>query len=388
MALRLVYTLALITLACAVPHNHDKFHHVQSSWIDRALVRRAETHCFVDDRKANNSLPWGPALLSRSTSSSSRSDALAPSSKTSSLLRQPSTTLSPPPDNTAFPSIALVEVTQGSSVAALTASSLPSMVDLVDLTPSVSSSPAEPSSLLSSAGDVVPSSSGKKGLSYNTASLLSAFSGGDATWAYNWKGAPDGTTPSGVEYVPMVWGLASAEAQAAQAMGASHVLSFNEPDHAAQANMSPQTAAENHIKYLNPLGVAGAQVVSPAITNGASTDPPMGIPWLTAFFQACNDQCRLDAVAFHWYDSASNIEYFKSHVRNVTQTAALAGVHEVWLTEFGASGTENDIVNFIREATSFLDAMGSVKRYAYFMVADGMLVNGNSLSTLGEAYVG
>ena len=233
-----------------------------------------------------------------------------------------------------------------------------------------------------SAGD------GKKGLSYNTASLLAAFNGDGMAWAYNWKDTPEGPMPPGVEYVPMVWGSASAEAQAAQATGASHVLSFNEPDHGAQANMTPQTAAENHIKYLNPLGAAGVRVVSPAITNGASTNPPMGIPWLTAFLQACNGQCHLDAVAFHWYDSASSMDYFKSHVHSVMETAAQAKVDKVWLTEFGATGSEDEIANFVQEAISFLDATSAVERYAYFMVADGVLVNGNSLSTLGEAYIG
>ena len=245
---------------------------------------------------------------------------------------------------------------------------------------------------VSSAAGVTPStipstggSGGKKGLSYNTASLLNAFDGTGMSWAYNWADTDGGSMPSGVEYVPMCWGLKSVPSCASNAQGASHVLSFNEPDLGAQSNMSPQVAAENHIKYMNPLGESGSQISSPAITNGAGTSPLMGIDWLNAFFEACAGQCKVDFVAFHWYDSSSHLDYFKSHVQDVIDAAAANNVGKVWLTEFGT--TDGNSPDFISQASSFLDGTPAVERYAYFMV-DNILEQGGALSSAGKAYAG
>lgn len=236
------------------------------------------------------------------------------------------------------------------------------------------------------------SSGGKKGLSYNDASLTNAFSGKGISWAYNWAAGPGGSILSGAEFVPMLWGEKSvgawpAAAAAAIADGATHALSLNEPDHKEQANMDPQSAAKLHIASMNPL--AGQVAIgSPAITNGAGTNPLMGIDWLTQWFSACAGNCKVDFVAFHWYDSASNIAYFKKHVQDVINLAAQNGVGKVWLTEYGATGSDSDVANFIQESSSFLESTAAVERYAYFMVQNGILVNGNSLSTLGSAYAG
>ncbi|ETN39167.1 uncharacterized protein HMPREF1541_05390 [Cyphellophora europaea CBS 101466] len=226
-------------------------------------------------------------------------------------------------------------------------------------------------------------SGGKAGLSYNSAGLLSAFDGAGMSWAYNWAAKPDGTLPSGVEYVPMCWGANDIDTCAQAAAGAKHVLGFNEPDLGEQADMTPEAAAQGHIKALNPLGAAGAQVGSPSITNGGA---PHGIDWLNKWFSACGGQCTVDFVTFHWYDSASNIGYFKQHVQDVIDTAKQNGVSKVWLTEFGV--TSGDAASFITEAKAFLDSTPEVERYAYFMAAEGNLIQGGGLSAAGKAYAG
>lgn len=164
----------------------------------------------------------------------------------------------------------------------------------------------EPSTPASSASGTTPSTpstppssgggGGKKGLAYNSAPLLSAFDGTGMSWAYNWAPTPGGSVPAGVEFVPMCWSGKDGPNFASNAAGASHVLSFNEPDHPDQANMDPATAAADHIKYLNPLSESGAQVGSPAITNGGGS---MGISWLTEWFKACAGNCKVDFVAMH-----------------------------------------------------------------------------------------
>ena len=258
--------------------------------------------------------------------------------------------------------------------------------------PISSAAPAPAAAPASSAAGSVPSttpstpltggSGGKRGLSFNKASSVSAFAGSSMSWSYNWADSAGASMPSGIEYVPMCWSGKSGPTFGAKAAGASHVLSFNEPDLGAQANMDPSTAAADHIKYLNPLS-GQAQIGSPAITNGAGTSPLMGIDWLKAFFKACNGQCKVDFVAFHWYDRSTNFGYFKNHVNDVIAAAAANNVGKVWLTEFAT--TDGDSPDFIKQATAFLDSNPAVERYAYFM-ADNILEKGGSLTSAGQAY--
>ncbi|EXJ53818.1 hypothetical protein A1O7_09154 [Cladophialophora yegresii CBS 114405] len=255
----------------------------------------------------------------------------------------------------------------------------------------LSASSGSPSSTPSSSPSTGGSTGGKKGLSYNTASLTNAFAGKGISWAYNWGASPDGSIVSGAEYVPMFWGPSSVSgwanaAAAAISSGSKHALSLNEPDLASQANVDPATAAKLHIENMNPLA-GQVQIGSPAVTNGAGSSPLMGIDWLNQWFSECKGNCKVDFVAFHWYDSANNLDYFKSHVQDVIDTAAKNGVGKVWLTEFGATGSDSDVANFLQEAVSWLDSQPAVERYAYFMCADGILVKGNSISSpVGAAY--
>ena len=273
--------------------------------------------------------------------------------------------------------------------------SLQSQVDM----PSSQSTPAPSgSALLSSSQAAIASnapalSSNKRGLAYNSAALTSPFAGKDIAWAYNWGADPDGTIVSGAEYVPMLWGQDSISAwdekvMSAIAAGSKHVLSFNEPDLGSQANLDPARAAQLHIDNMNRLA-GQVQIGSPAITNGNSQNPLTGINWLQQFFFECNKQCQVDFVAFHWYGDASNVKDFQSHVTDVIGVAQSVGVRKVWLTEFRASGSDADAeATFLTQATSFLDTATDVERYAYFMCADGILVDGGSIaSPIGVAYI-
>lgn len=250
-------------------------------------------------------------------------------------------------------------------------------------------------SLASSVPSSVPpatggSSSGKKGLSYNDASLTNLFTGDGMTWAYNWAASPGGTIASGLEYVPMLWGLNSVSgwssaASAAISSGSSHLLGFNEPDLSSQSNISPQDAAANHIKYMNPFA-GQAQIGSPAVTNGAGSSPPMGATWMQQFFEACAGQCHVDFLTFHWYNDASQIQDFQNHVQEMISLASQNGIGKVWITEFGVTGSDDEVSSFLSQAMEYLDSQSGVERYAYFMCGDGTLLSGSSLSTLGETY--
>ena len=229
----------------------------------------------------------------------------------------------------------------------------------------------------------------KKGYPYNEASYLSSIRVEGVSWAYNWKAQPDGPLPPGLDFIPMCWGAGSAptcsqDMQAAISSGSAHLFSFNEPDHQSQADMTPEAAAALHLQIFDSLSTS-AKIGSPAVTNGP---PPMGISWLEQFLDICHDHCPVDFIAFHWYGAAQDLDGLRKHTENIIGLAHQYGISEVWLTEFGAhSGTLAEKVTFLEEAMDFLDSNPSVERYAYFMLSDGILLEGHRLSKLGEVYV-
>ncbi|KAI0916576.1 hypothetical protein AcV5_003026 [Taiwanofungus camphoratus] len=226
----------------------------------------------------------------------------------------------------------------------------------------------------------------KRGLSFNDASLTADFNSGEVSWAYNWDSSFSGSLPSGVEYIPMLWGADSdhtsvweANANTAIANGAQYLLGFNEPDLDTQSNLSPQAAAQAWQTYIQPFA-GKAKLVSPAITNGAA---PMGTAWLDDFISACSG-CTIDAIAIHIYDSATNIAYYESYIPGIASKYN----KPVWVTEFGATGSASQQQSFLGQMVQFLDGQSGIAAYAWFMDAVGNLVNSDgSLTALGQTYV-
>ncbi|OAX84754.1 hypothetical protein ACJ72_00864 [Emergomyces africanus] len=228
--------------------------------------------------------------------------------------------------------------------------------------------------------------SGKRGLAYNNPKLLSAFfqTGGPFSWSYNWASRPGGNSPN-VEFVPMLWGPRAfgswqSDASASLAAGSAHLLAFNEPDIAEQANMSPQAAAEAYQMYMNPFA-GKAKLGSPAVSNGG---PPLGLTWMANFLTACGGKCHIDFLVIHWYNGAWLVEDFKNHVSAAIALAMQYGIDKVWITEFGAHGDEGAQAQFLKEVLPWLDSNPGVERYAYFFV--DQLVRGDSLSLVGKAF--
>ena len=234
------------------------------------------------------------------------------------------------------------------------------------------------------------SSSGKKrGLAYNDASLLSGFVSADSqvAWCYNWASS-SAATPSGVEYVPLLWGMQAeftsvwnANANAALEAGATHLMGFNEPDLAGQANLAVSAAVSGWMTYMQPYA-SKAQLGAPAVTNGGA---PMGLTYLGNFLTALsNAGGTYDFCSIHWYDSATNIAYFQNYMQ---EASAACNGKPIWLTEFGASGTAEEQNTFLETVLPWMDEQSYIERYAYFMVADGSLIStGTALSTLGNTF--
>lgn len=232
----------------------------------------------------------------------------------------------------------------------------------------------------------------KRGIAYNEASLVNAIleQGASASWAYNWDSVDNGITSS-LEFVPMLWSDRgdhtsrwAANVENMLDNGSTHILSFNEPDHAEQANMSPQAAAAAHAKYLGPYADR-ARIGSPAVTN--SGNPGQGIKWLEPFMSACasEDGCHVDFCVAHWYADHNAEGSLRGHLEDVR---SICGDRPVWLTEFAPEGgSEGDYVRWIEREIGPLDELDWVERYAYFMVGEpGKLTTGQSLNAQGAAY--
>lgn len=244
-----------------------------------------------------------------------------------------------------------------------------------------SSSAAAPASTGSSS-----SSGGKAGVAYTIASAVTPFVGkSNIGWAYNWNASPGGIA-SGVTYMPLLWGTQTtytntwmSDAKAAISNGATAVLGFNEPDHPQQANLAYGVAATQYKSLITDnFSGAGVTLVSPAVTNGAA---PMGLTYLSNFMNACSD-CGIDAIAIHWYDLSTNIDYFKSYISGAyTQFGK-----PIWLTEFGTTDGNDDA--FLTAVLPWLESQSYVEKYAYFMAESGKLLTGSELSAAGITYSG
>ena len=75
----------------------------------------------------------------------------------------------------------------------------------------------------------------------------------------------------------------------------------------------------------------------------------MGLAWLKEFWSACSD-CHVDFVPIHWYDSATNVQYFKNYIQDARDAA---NGKPLWITEFGAFGDDKQIAAFMGEVRFF-----------------------------------
>jgi hypothetical protein len=201
---------------------------------------------------------------------------------------------------------------------------------------------------------------GKKGVGGNIEQNL------NIRWLYNWN--IDRTSPLNWEYVPIRhtrwWpGLD----QDWKSRGATHLLGFNEPDHAQQANLSVAEA----ISAWPDLLATGLRVGAPAITDG-------GTSWISDFIaQADAAGLRVDFVPVHYYRSYWNAA---DPAGAATQFYNfLKGIHDIvkrplWVTEFnnGANWTTDPDPTAAQQAATvaamieMLDNAPFVERYAIY----------------------
>lgn len=218
----------------------------------------------------------------------------------------------------------------------------------------------------------------------------------NAVWAYDW-GAGMPSMPAGVEYVPMWWGYYGASqaddntaAANLAAAGAQNLLSFNEPDHTDQANLTVAYALQGYTYEAAACSAAGLGSISPACADDQDS-------WMQSFMSSASSQgLYMSAVAVHAYQST--VSSFLSYVDAVYNRYGVP----LWITEFAptdwASPTTigvNDCVAFINTAIPGLNSRSYVARYSWYcgtMPGNGVLGTAalfnsdNTLTEVGNCY--
>ncbi|KAM5382195.1 hypothetical protein ACJA88_003990 [Fusarium oxysporum] len=189
----------------------------------------------------------------------------------------------------------------------------------------------------------------KRGVCYNNVDLANTFAGDckNCGWGYNWDSSSGGL--KGLNFIPTLWNDQPLHTDrfadnCAQALsdGAKAIFSFNEPDNAGQADMTPAYAAKAHVKWLNPYA-GKALIGAPSISNS-------GLPMEGASHEAC-------------------------------------GGKPIWLTEFAPTGSDEAIADWLKDAIPKLEALSYLDAYSYFKVETGMLMTSETeLSSYGSVY--
>ena len=270
-----------------------------------------------------------------------------------------------------------------------------SSMNLVQPEPTITHAPPTPTWAESPIPQLSHSDStvtGKRGIAYNDASMANRFATFcfSCGWAYNWASSR-GDLSSEIEYIPMLWGDSAlhtdhwdGDCESELKKGVKALFSFNEPDNAAQANISPEQAAASHIQWMNKYA-GRAPISAPSITN--SGNPGEGLEWLEAFINICkasDEGCQVDFCNVHWYSEA---QYADTLFEYLDKAHEICDGKPIWLTEFAPLGSENQISEFLTSVIPELDDLVYLEAYSYFMVSIGSLMASPTvLSELGQIY--
>jgi RNA polymerase sigma factor (sigma-70 family) len=244
-----------------------------------------------------------------------------------------------------------------------------------------------------------PASNAKKGVAawaFTGAGQALAQSG--ASWYYTWSATPAGgiSSPAGVGFVPLIWGAADVNAGTlSQVRGEGpYLLGFNEPDLAAQSNMSPGQA----LSLWPQLMATGMRLGSPAVAGDAAT--PGG--WLDQFMSgAAARGYRVNFITLHWYGADFATSAAVSQLEGYLEAVHARFHKPIWLTEFALANfggspqtpSRRQQAAFLTAATAMLARLSYVQRYAWFGLeatptdgSMGLFRSGPSATTVGRAF--
>ena len=208
----------------------------------------------------------------------------------------------------------------------------------------------------------------KRGLGGGTTDHLRALG---VSWWYRW--GPTAPDVEGVEFVPMKFGTKWPSLGAMPA-DSTHVLMYNEPNHAEQARMGPGGTAG----ILTPTAAAadwpafdaylaknpGVRLGSPCPAPDGHKSNPYADPfkWMDEYVAALPPGAwdRVQFTTMHFY--GNNVRDLKKYVDRMWTKYG----KPVWITEFAGVGTPAQNQALMREALPWLDADPRVERYAWY----------------------
>jgi hypothetical protein len=218
-------------------------------------------------------------------------------------------------------------------------------------------------------------------------------------WFYKWSN--NGDSDLDREYTPMAWGKGAADDDndieiIKNKYKSTHLLAFNEPDdcNGQSGQYGNMCVVDTSLTYYKNLLKSGLRMVSPACRQGAVFN------WLDEFnSKAIEENIRIDVIAVHWYDWASNPEnspnanpqdVFNRFVNYLDSVYEMYGL-PIWITEFNANRYRNEWVHrqFLQLALPFLEDTDYIERYSFFpptsQVAN-LFDDNNNLTQIGELY--
>jgi RNA polymerase sigma factor (sigma-70 family) len=239
----------------------------------------------------------------------------------------------------------------------------------------------------------------RKGVStWNVTGVSQELAESGASWYYNWGATPNGiATPSGVSFVPMIWGASDVTAATLDQVKSEGnvLLGFNEPDLSSQANMTVTQALD----LWPQLMATGMTLGSPAVADDAAT--PGG--WLDQFMAGAKARgYRVNFITVHWYggdfSTGPAVQQLESYLQ-----AIYARYHlPIWVTEFALTSysgstptfpSEAGQAAFMTAAASMLDGLSYVQRYAWFALpasagsgTTGLFNPGPVVTEVGRAF--
>jgi hypothetical protein len=192
-----------------------------------------------------------------------------------------------------------------------------------------------------------------------------------ANWYYNWSTNP--TPGVNQAFIPTIWGQANMNANDlanVKNSNAPEVFTFNEPEHAGQAQMSVAQAIADWPAIQS--AAAGKAIAAPSITNDGDGS---GLAWLNQFMQSASASgLKVDALNIHWYGSSNQSD--AQNLQSLSQF--ITTVHDKYpnmpidLTEFGIDPNGNTAQRdpaFYSAAANMLNGMSFVQMYAPYGLA-------------------
>ncbi len=201
------------------------------------------------------------------------------------------------------------------------------------------------------------------------------------SWQYNWNA--NGQSTYNYEYVPIRHNYWWPNFNLINTMeNTTHVLGYNEPERADQADMTVEQALQQWPRLME----SGLRLGSPAPSDG-------GRAWLYEFLDKADElNYRVDYVSMHWYEGCRTPLQFYNRLKQVHERTG----RPIWIKEFnnGANWTGNcypsaeQNAKWFEEALHMLDTASFVERYAVFHWMNDpfrMYING-VLTPAGEVY--